>query len=638
MFEDLIDNIGNKFRSLQLPPEIRQNFEAFLSKMGASTRKTVAVSFSPNIGVEMLEIDNLANIITRYAVRPLAYDSANRRMESYTDFANCISELFEEFEISSNSNVILSLPNIHFGLMEIPPILHGDTIRNVILSEVEQSYLFRANEPLVTWYNLSKGKKEKNRPNMVLYSAIQKDVIDGILEACQNVGCRFLTIETSHLSALRGLSFLGLITDQVKENLVWQLMIIEANVFSIITMQGNTPVSYFEEPLALKSFEEDEIYKSIAEAAIDVINSDKIINNEKKQSTSLLIVSQTDLVSAEVLKNQLEANQPIDILECNKYSSQELYPTSYQVPPDMAEQISLTSIGAAAFLFYNYPISLNYIKETVEERQNIDDQIGNIKVNLGNIELNITRDTIRRLALIFASIFLLPLFVVQLVLGQVLLPKERQKSNELASKIEAVNNEINNLTQSGPQTTFDINQAAKKSVNQNKTLLFQYSTVGEIIPKNLWVTHTEEKDNDFLISGVAVSTRTIYDFYKNVKTMLKDKNLILTKLEFTNENIDSYVTAMGKIPSTLYGFEISSSKDLTKSDAVKTTFNVTEQPNLFAEEKSETTEVGGVTTSVAPVPKGQLQNQNAQTGDAANPDMPAGGSGELPAYLKEIKE
>ncbi len=638
MFEDLIDNIGNKFRSLQLPPEIRQNFEAFLSKMGASTRKTVAVSFSPNIGVEMLEIDNLANIITRYAVRPLAYDSANRRMESYTDFANCISELFEEFEISSNSNVILSLPNIHFGLMEIPPILHGDTIRNVILSEVEQSYLFRANEPLVTWYNLSKGKKEKNRPNMVLYSAIQKDVIDGILEACQNVGCRFLTIETSHLSALRGLSFLGLITDQVKENLVWQLMIIEANVFSIITMQGNTPVSYFEEPLALKSFEEDEIYKSIAEAAIDVINSDKIINNEKKQSTSLLIVSQTDLVSAEVLKNQLEANQPIDILECNKYSSQELYPTSYQVPPDMAEQISLTSIGAAAFLFYNYPISLNYIKETVEERQNIDDQIGNIKVNLGNIELNITRDTIRRLALIFASIFLLPLFVVQLVLGQVLLPKERQKSNELASKIEAVNNEINNLTQSGPQTTFDINQAAKKSVNQNKTLLFQYSTVGEIIPKNLWVTHTEEKDNDFLISGVAISTRTIYDFYKNIKTMLKDKNLILTKLEFTNENIDSYVTAMGKIPSTLYGFEISSSKDLTKSDAVKTTFNVTEQPNLFAEEKSETTEVGGVTTSVAPVPKGQLQNQNAQTGDAANPDMPAGGSGELPAYLKEIKE
>lgn len=668
MFEGFFEDLQAKIRTFQVPPELRQNFEAFLSKLGASTRKTVAVSFSPNIGIEMIEVDNLSNVVTRYASRPLAYDSANRRMESYTDFANALTELFEEFEISANSNVILSLPNISFGLMEIPPILHGDTVRNVLLSEIEQSYMFRSNEPLVTWHNLSRGKKDKNKPNKVLYSAIQKEVIDEILAACQNVGCRFLTIETSHLSALRGLSFLGMITDQVKENAIWQLMIIEANVFSIITLQGNIPIAYFEEPLALKSFEEDEIYKSIAASALE------IVNNEKTKSTNLLIVSQTDLVSAEVLRNEMETQMPVDILECNKYSNQVLYPTSYQVSPDAAEQITLNAIGAAAFLFYNYPIYLNYIKETVEERENIDDQIGNIKVNLGNIELNITRDTIRRLAVILGGILLVPLFLVYLILGQFVLPKELDKSNALSANIDAVNKQIESLTQQGQQTSFDINTAAKQNVQINKSILFKYSTLGEIVPKNLWITHSEERDNDFLITGVAVSTHTIYDFYKNLKaTMTATKHDVhLTKLEFTNENIDNYVSLIGSIPKTLYGFEISTSKEFQKGDIVRQMFNIQTPENVFEPEEDLTEDIGSVTTSVSAPPRTQLQAERSKAkakqlgrqaasqiqGSIANPnvninvkptaDAPANQNvktgknlaepNALPPYLKEIKE
>lgn len=634
MFDGFLDDIKGRIRTFQMPPEVKQAFESFLSKLGASTRKTVAVSYSPNIGVEMIEIDNLANVITKYAVRELAYDPANRRMESYTNFANCLTELFEEFEISSNSNVILSLPNIHFGMMDVPPILHGDTVRNVLLSEVEQSYLFKSNEPLVTWYNLSRGKRDRSKPNRILYSAIQKEVIDEILAACQNVGCRFLTIETSHLSALRGLSFLGLINDQVKENAIWQLMIIEANVFSIITMQGNMPIDYFEEPLALKSFEEYEIYKSI------VASASEVINNEKVKSTSLTIVSQTDFVSAEVLRNELETNQPVEILECNKYSSQVLYPTSYQVPSEMAERITLGLIGAAAFLFYNYPISLNYIKETVEERQNIDDQIGNIKVNLGNIELNLTRDTIRRLALISAVILLLPLFIVYFIIGNLVLPKEQQKANNLSANIEAVNNQIMDLTETGQQTTFDINTAAKQIVLTNKNLLFEYSLIGEVVPKNLWVTYSEEKEGEFLVSGVAVSVDTIHKFYKNLKTLKKNKELYLTKLEFTDKNIDNYVLKTGNIPKTLYGFEISTSKEFQKTDSVKQVFSVSEPENIFIpEETNNEDDIGFVSTSVSAPPKDPVEiNKNSERAKQLGQEAAGKIGGSLPPYLKEIEE
>ena len=110
------------------------------------------------------------------------------------------------------------------------------------------------------------------------------------------------------------------------------------------------------------------------------------------------------------------------------------------------------SMLSGVYLIINPPTQ---IKETVEERENIDDQIGNIKVNLGNIELNITRSTIRRLAVIFASILLVPLFLVFIIVGQFVLPTEQDKANSLATNIESINKQIKELTEAGQQTHFD---------------------------------------------------------------------------------------------------------------------------------------------------------------------------------------
>lgn len=632
MFEEQIEDLKARIRTFQLPPELRQKFEGFLSKMGASTRKTVAVSFSQNLGLEMIEVDNIAGRITKYATKPLNYDAINRRMESYTEFAKGLNELFEEFDISSSSNVILSLPNLLFGLMDVPKILHGDTVKNVILSEVEQSYIFKSNEPIVSWHNLSRGKKKrKDKPNNILYTAIQKDVIENILEACQVVGCRFLTIETSHLSTLRGLAFLGLIADQVKEDSVWQLLIVDANVFSIITMQGQIPIKYYEEPLALKSFEEDEIYKAIASSA------NEVLNNEKIKYKDVLILSQTDFINAEALKAELDVgSHPVDILNSNKYSQMALYPVGYDVPEDMAEQISLTSIGAAAFLFYNYPIYLNYIKETVEERENIDDQIGNIKINLGNIELNITRNTIRRLSVIFAAIMLVPLFLIYIIIGQLFLPNEQSKAENLAASIESINRQIKELTESGQQTHFDINTAAKKSVEKNKDLLFKYSLLGEVIPKDIWINHTEDYTDHFFVSGVSVSIQKIYEFYKNLKTVSNNQSLTLNKLEVSNESLESYITSFGKIPRTLYKFEIASGKDIEQSENVKHSFNITAlDPKALSEEPVTNNKV---TVSGEPPAKASAEPEQNSPPPAEGAPAPTEKIQEskLPANLKKI--
>ena len=624
MFENLTKTIKNKF---MFPNDVRQNMESLLSKMGASTKKTVAVSVSQNIGIEMLEIDNIAGVVTKYAIRELAYDSANRKIESYSRFAEQIKQIFDEFGISYNSNVVLSLPNIYFGLIEMPNILHGEAVRNVILSEVEQSYIFKSNEPLVSWHNLFDPKKDKNKPNSIIYSAIQKEVIDGILDACQEIGCQFLTIENSLLSIMRGLSFLDYSKDYIKDDLPWQLLVVDATSFSVTTMVGATPINYFEEPLAMKAFEEGEIYKSIASAANDVLN------NKSYGSVGLFIVSQTDFVSGEILRNEINTSQPIEVIECNKYSSNILYPVAFDISGELAEQISLAAIGTAALSFYPYPISLNYIKENIEELQQIDDQIGNIKINIGNLELSITRDTIRKLALICAGVMLVPLALVYLLIGQLILPKEEEKSNQLAKSIESVNQEIQGLTQTGQNTQFDIKTAAKKSVNQNKTLLLRYSVIGEVLPKNLWVTHIEEKNSDLYISGVSTSTHVIYEFYANLKKVLNNQTLILSKLQFSNESLDKYIANSGKISDSMYIFEITSSKNVTKTNEVGRSFNL----STVEEKPVEDSNSGRITTSGVLDIKANTTQNNLPNNSENNSNSQSPSNDKLPPNLKKIE-
>lgn len=643
MFENLAENIQSKIKSFQVPPEVKAVFENFLSQMGASTKKTVTISFSSNLGLELVEIDNVAGIVTKYANKPLEYDSSNRKIYNYNEFAKDLTEFFEEFDISPTSNVVLSLQNIYFGLIEVPGILQEDMIKNVILSEVEQSYIFKSNEPLVTWDSLTKDRRDKTKPNSLVYAAIQKDVVDGIIEACQNIGCKFISIEDSHVSILRGLSYLGLIENQLKDGVIWQLMIIAQNSYSILTMNGTTPIDYFEEPLAMKSFQDDEIYNAISSSSSEILN--------REDSTSLILVSETDLVSAELLSNQINSHQMIQFIDCNKYSQNALMQTSLDILPEIAEQITLSAIGTAAYAYNNFPIKLNFIRETVAEREVSDFAVGNLKVNLGNLEISLTKSSVRKLALILGSIMLIPLLLVYLIIGQWILPKELDKSNSLAANIEAINRQISDLSETNKQAYFDIDTMIDKIIKQNKKTLFQYSALGEIVPKNLWITHMEDSDAGFLMIGVATSTHVIYDFYKNLKLVGDNNSLTLSKLSFTDEPLDNFVS-LAQIPESLYKFEITSAPEMGKNNLVRSVFNLGEEKaeEIVSNPKSRVTvSVPPAGNSIEEVEKDADSakktdstkktdtTKNADTKQKANSTTTSDGE-KLPPNLKKIEK
>ena len=73
--------------------------EEFLSQLGASTKITVGVSISPNIGIEMIQVDSATKTVVKYGNKPLEYNSTTREIADYDEFRVALDDLFEDNDI-----------------------------------------------------------------------------------------------------------------------------------------------------------------------------------------------------------------------------------------------------------------------------------------------------------------------------------------------------------------------------------------------------------------------------------------------------------------------------------------------------------------------------------------------------------
>ena len=74
----------------------------FLAKFKPDTKVTVGISVSPNVGLELIQIDPSTNKIVKYARRDLPYNSSIREIEDYTEFKQNLQDLFNEVYRLSN--------------------------------------------------------------------------------------------------------------------------------------------------------------------------------------------------------------------------------------------------------------------------------------------------------------------------------------------------------------------------------------------------------------------------------------------------------------------------------------------------------------------------------------------------------
>ena len=521
------------------------DLNSIFSQLGVGSKDTVYLSVTPGIGLELIQLDIQSRTVKNYAYRPLEYNEALRELSDIEGFKNAVTELFNELKVPLKSSVVLNLPMVLFGSKELPLLLADDAVTEALTSEVEQSYIFKRYEPVISWTDSSNSQSGDLRK--LFYSAIQKNVIDDIKNALNELGITLAGIETSLTSILKALAFTGLAAEQMKDNVSWNLMLISQNGYSICSMIGKNIVDYYEEPLAIKSFEGDEIYNAI--------NASAQITLMSYPANYLYVISETDMVSAELLSKRLQADGIINFWENNTFKKQDALPVSLEVLEETAHKISLEAIGVAVGNNVNMPIKFNFMSGSSSEGLS-DDPNEPVHVVLGSSEFDISPNAARNIAVAFAIVILIPAIIAFLVVPMIA-NKKQALLDDVNSRLQQTDAEIKRLQEEqNKQNDFDVNAEIKKVLTDNRAKLMAYTALGEAVPKNLWVTYFVAKDDGkFDIKGDSSNVEDIYLFFRNMKDSLISTKLRLHKLEMKSDSVDDAVTIDPNQP-TDYEFEV----------------------------------------------------------------------------------
>lgn len=517
-----------------------------LSQFGAGKKNTVYLSVTPGVGLELIDVDVNAKVVRNYAYRPLAYNDSLREIPDMEAFKNAVSELFSELKINIKSNVVINIPLVLLGKMDLSILLGDDAVLEALTSEAEQSYIFKRYEPLISW--MDAGGQQTGDVRKLFYSAVQKNVVEDIEKALSELGATLAGVEISLTSLMKALAFSGLLEEQLKDGVSWNLMVISQNGYSICSMVGKNLIDYYEEPLAIKSFEGEEIYNAI--------NASAQITLMSYPANYLYVVSETDLVSAELLTNRMSVDCIVNYLENNNFKKDDVIPISMDILEDTAHKISLEAIGIGTGSAVKLPMKFRFSNHAGAGDGSGDNPDEPVHVILGSNEFDISPNTARNIALVFALIILVPALLLFLVVPMIANKKQAQL-DELNSNVQRVQAEIKKLEdEQNKAGNFDVNSEIKKVLGANRSKLMAYTALGEAVPKKLWLTYFTAKDDGKLdIKGDATNVEDVYTFYRNMKDSLIDTKLRLHKLEMKSKSVDEAVTIDPNAPSD-YEFEI----------------------------------------------------------------------------------
>lgn len=499
-----------------------------LSQLGVKSKGTVYMSVTPGVGLEMIQLDNTTKTVAAYACRPLDYNETLRELADYNQFKEAAQELFEELHIIPKSNVVLNMPMVSFGIAERPLILSDDAVKESLISDVEQSYVFKRHEPVVAWTDSN--SSVSNDMRKILYTAIQKSVIDNISAALTEIGATLQGMEMSLTSLLKALDYSGVTETQMKDGITWNLMLIGSSGYYIISMVGKNIVDFYEEPLAIKTFEGDEIYNAICSSANITLMS--------YPANYLYIVSETNMVSAELIAKKINTESTVDYLDNNQFKKQELIPASLSVLPDYVLKISANSIGIAAPRTRNYPVKFDFIQKQAVTGGDDNEPV---KISIGENEFEISPTSALKISGIACAILVVPVLLLMM-----LLPKTAQNSSakvqEINKQIASIDDEIKKFSDGNKSNQFNEQDSIKTTLENNKTKLMSYSALGASVPKTLWITYFSAQNNGLIdIQGEAESVEDVYAFFRNMKDSLLNSNLRLHKLQLISDNVDELV-------------------------------------------------------------------------------------------------
>lgn len=520
----------------------------------------VGVSITPEVGLEVAQVDFATQTVLKYGVRKLEYNSVRQEISDLDLFKDALEDLLQELAIPVGTHIVLNIPAAAFCVKDYPAALSDMEISNALEDSLAEHAIFKDIEPAISAVKIPSASIQFNK---FAYTAAQKQMLIEIALTIKNLGYKLYAIDTSVNSTLNALMYKQRI--DVNDDINWLLLIVENSFCRVLSMNGRDYIDSSEERISIGEVLSDaENYATVVAAVSPILKN--------IPSKYLCVVSNTNVISAEVLASKLTYSAPIIYQEANCFAKEAFLDRAPEVDSaNSSIHMSLGVIGAAIYK--------DFEKYTNAHFNLFNDSLGDVYFSEQPPKLVIAGHTI-----IFTNELLLTLFIV---LGSILIviiaflfiflsaqiSSNKVTEAELDSKIEQIQKFLKENENISTEL-FDEGDEIRTGLEHNKAIYSYFTIVGTEIPKKLWLTHLKF-GNKTTIEGQADNLESVYAFFRSIKDYDPDSDIKLQKLGLASKssiansdmeelNTDSILTSLN---ADFYEFAISDDPNLNKKDS-----------------------------------------------------------------------
>lgn len=515
--------------------------------LSSGSQKTiVGVSLTPGIGLEAVVYNKEQNVVLNYSRRKVDYNFSTREIQDYTQFKTALAELMDDLKVLPKTMAYMIMPNVYFDFITLPAEMGEAEVKTALLSKAEEFYVFKREEPVSGWSEVI--NPDGDGQKRYVYSSFQRNIVDQMKDAFSDIGLQLVGLENPYSAAIRGLYSVGYIDDVIQEQAPWTAMIINTNSYTLLNMDGKNVLDYTEVPLAIKSFSREEAYQAV------VSSSGQLLSGYASQR--LYIISQTEDISARILKKNMDYDHEIVAIDTNKYAdtSKLFVNVANTLDANDVKFVTLSSIGAACTKC-DFKLKLNVLADDPDASMGIY-----FTTNILGTEVDVTNELVMRLSFVFAALFGV-IFGIFIIFCNFFTSQCENTLSDLQNQISTLDEQIKLESQNEVKQEVDMNiiidDVAKANVMANNF----YDSIATDIPQGVWLTRYYNKTGDKLaVRGIAQNITDIYEYYKNLRIVAPESGIKLTELQVVTPNPeDKYTKGLTYNENTdrLYSFEIS---------------------------------------------------------------------------------
>jgi len=489
-----------------------------INKINPGITKGVGVFISPDSTLEVVEYDYDLGEIINYEKLDFEYNSIRREIDTES-FELALQTMLKKFEISQTTPATISIPSIFVNKKNLPSELEREELQTALVSETEKNYIFKKNEPSVSWNIINTDKATQE--NTILYTALQKNLVDKLDDIFKRQGLKLAAVDISYTSFIRGLSVTGLIDDCIEKDFNWCVLIVKNNTNAVITLQGSQIINIVENPLAINSIEPTELYQSLSQVLIEQV--------ELPIVETLVIANFSNIVDVNTLSTYFNYNCPIIKINNNKHNEQTLFSFDTSISKNTnntsdnlnIESINPEVIGAACWK--NAPIKLgfNFLNSVGQDEQ------GGLFASLGLVGNPLHLILLGLIAVEFVIITFISLICLPINAS---LDDQYKKLYVQCSEYEA--------KFAAPQAkVFNLFDLVVNSYDDNKKIITSFDALSAVIPDKVWITSIsmDEKLN-VNIKGKAYAVKDIINYYENMQSVSKFNNMKILSINAVGED------------------------------------------------------------------------------------------------------